>query len=45
MLLAQRSILENLLLDTMYELPSQTDVKKVTINADVVVGKISPITA
>ena len=40
-----RSILENLLLDTMYELPSQTDVKKVTINADVVVGKISPITA
>ena len=38
-----RSILENLLLDTMYELPSQTDVKKVTINADVVAGKISPL--
>lgn len=40
-----RSILENLLLDTMYELPSQTDAISVVINADVVEGKLAPIVA
>lgn len=38
-----RSILEDILLDTMYELPSYTDVEQVTINKDVVEGKQKPI--
>lgn len=38
-----RSIMENLLLDTMYELPSQESVRKVVINDEVVLGKIKPI--
>lgn len=38
-----RSIMENLLLEPMYELPSQTDIHKVTINADVVNGKAKPL--
>lgn len=38
-----RSIMENLLLEPMYELPSQTDIHKVTINADVVTGKAKPL--
>ncbi len=37
-----RSILENLLLDTMYELPSQDNVQKVIIDADVVNGISKP---
>ncbi len=38
-----RSILESLLLDTMYELPSRTDVERVTITEDVVCGTTEPV--
>ncbi len=38
-----RSILENLLLDTMYELPSREDVERVTITEDVVLGTMEPM--
>ena len=38
-----RSILENLLLDTMYHLPSQQGLNKVIVNAGVVKGKNAPI--
>jgi ATP-dependent Clp protease ATP-binding subunit ClpX len=37
-----RSVLENILLDTMYELPSQTDIAKVVLDADCVNGKHAP---
>ena len=38
-----RTILENILLDTMYELPSQNDVSKVVIDASVVAGDNQPL--
>ncbi len=38
-----RSILENILLNTMYELPSLTDVCEVVVNQAVVNGEIDPI--
>ena len=38
-----RSIMENLLLDTMYDLPSMEGVEKVVLNRDVVDGKSSPL--
>lgn len=38
-----RSILENLLLDTMYELPSMDGVKQVTISQEVVQGNQKPL--
>ncbi|AKC59817.1 ATP-dependent Clp protease ATP-binding subunit ClpX [Blochmannia endosymbiont of Polyrhachis (Hedomyrma) turneri] len=38
-----RSILESILLDVMYELPSQTGVEKVIINQAVVKGESSPM--
>ncbi|MDD3265901.1 MAG: ATP-dependent Clp protease ATP-binding subunit ClpX [Burkholderiales bacterium] len=38
-----RSIMENLLLNTMYELPDMVDVHKVCIDADVVNGKKQPV--
>ena len=38
-----RTILENTLLDTMYELPSQNDVKKVVIDASVIDGDSQPL--
>ncbi len=38
-----RSILESLLLDTMYELPSRDDVERVTITEEVVRGAIAPV--
>jgi len=38
-----RSILENVLLDIMYELPSMEDVAKVIIDADVIEGKSEPL--
>ncbi|MCW8830345.1 MAG: ATP-dependent Clp protease ATP-binding subunit ClpX [Gammaproteobacteria bacterium] len=38
-----RTILENILLDTMYELPSQDDVSKVVIDASVIAGDNQPI--
>ena len=38
-----RSILETTMLDTMYELPSLTDVKECIVNEDVIMGKGKPI--
>jgi ATP-dependent Clp protease ATP-binding subunit ClpX len=38
-----RSIMESLLLDTMYELPSRTDVERVTVTEDVVKGTAEPV--
>ena len=38
-----RSILENLLLDSMYDLPGMATVEKVVINAEVVEGKAQPL--
>ncbi|WP_261816888.1 ATP-dependent protease ATP-binding subunit ClpX [Vibrio gallicus] len=38
-----RSILENVLLDTMYELPSMTDVSKVVIDEAVINGESEPL--
>jgi ATP-dependent Clp protease ATP-binding subunit ClpX len=40
-----RSILESILLDTMYELPTMKDIAKVTITRDVVEDKGLPLTA
>ncbi|MBR6797488.1 MAG: ATP-dependent Clp protease ATP-binding subunit ClpX [Opitutales bacterium] len=37
-----RSILEKLMLDTMYELPGRGNAKRVTVTADVVEGKAKP---
>ena len=37
-----RTILENVLLDTMYELPSATDAKKVVVDEAVVTGETQP---
>ena len=38
-----RSIMENVLMDLMYESPDQKDLKKIIINSDVVKKKIKPI--
>ncbi|HHI88619.1 MAG TPA: ATP-dependent Clp protease ATP-binding subunit ClpX [Hellea balneolensis] len=38
-----RSIMENILLDTMYDLPGYDGVEEVVINAEVVEGKRSPV--
>ena len=38
-----RSIMEELLLDLMYEAPDQKDLKKIVINGDVVIKKNKPI--
>ena len=38
-----RSILESILLDTMFELPSLRGVAEVVVNADVVEGKTTPL--
>ncbi|CAD83318.1 ATP-dependent Clp protease ATP-binding subunit ClpX [Candidatus Blochmanniella floridana] len=38
-----RTILENILLDMMYDLPNQNKVTKVVINSDVVFGKSKPL--
>ncbi len=38
-----RSILENILLDTMYDLPSQNDVSKVVIDESVIKGDSKPL--
>ncbi|MCG3728013.1 ATP-dependent protease ATP-binding subunit ClpX [Vibrio cincinnatiensis] len=38
-----RSILENVLLETMYELPSMTDVEKVVIDESVINGESEPL--
>ena len=38
-----RAILEELLLDLMYDIPGQTDITEVVINGDVVMGKAQPV--
>ncbi len=38
-----RTIVENVLLDTMYELPSNDDISKVVIDENVILGKSEPI--
>ncbi len=38
-----RAILEHVMLDTMYELPSQTNIKECIINEDVILDKGKPI--
>ena len=38
-----RSIMEEMMLELMYELPSKTGVTKVTVNEDVVTGEGEPI--
>jgi len=38
-----RSIIEEVLLEVMYEIPSRTDVKKVVINADVISHQRKPV--
>jgi ATP-dependent Clp protease ATP-binding subunit ClpX len=37
-----RTILENLLIDTMFDLPSDSSIEKIVINKDVVLGKSKP---
>ena len=37
-----RAIMEEVLLDTMYELPARSDVARVVIDADVVLEKVNP---
>ena len=37
-----RTIFENLMLDSMYDIPSEDDVEKVIIDKDVVLGKKGP---
>ena len=39
-----RSIMENLLVDLMFESPDQKELKKIIINSEVVSKKIRPIT-
>jgi ATP-dependent Clp protease ATP-binding subunit ClpX len=38
-----RSIIEDVLLDVMYEIPSRADVKKVVINGDVIADQHKPL--
>jgi len=38
-----RSIMENMMLDVMYDIPSQDNIEEVIINEDVVAGKSDPI--
>ncbi len=38
-----RSIIENVLLDVMFEIPGRTDVRRVVINADVIEHRIKPL--
>ncbi len=40
-----RSIMEEILLDSMYEIPSEENINEVVINSDVVKGKAKPIVA
>ena len=40
-----RSILEEVLLDSMYEIPSDNNINEVVLNEDVVLGKSKPIVA
>ena len=40
-----RSILEEILLDSMYDIPSDNNINEVVLNEDVVIGKSKPIVA
>ena len=40
---ALRSIMENLTLEIMYEIPDRDDIDEVVINRDVVLGKKKPV--
>ena len=40
-----RSILEEILLDSMYEIPSEDNINEVVVNSDVIKGKGKPIVA
>ena len=40
-----RNLLEEILLDSMYEIPSEENINEVVINSDVVKGKGKPIVA
>ncbi len=37
-----RTILENIMIDAMYDIPSEPDLEKVVVDADVVIGKAKP---
>ena len=39
-----RSILENMLMDTMFELPSKSNIEEVVINEDVILKGLKPLT-
>ena len=38
-----RSIIENILMETMYKIPSETDLKKVVVDASVINGESDPL--
>ena len=38
-----RSIIEDILLDVMFEIPGRTDIRRVVINQDVIEGRIKPL--
>ena len=38
-----RSIIEEVLLDVMYEIPSRTDVRRVVVTAEAIEGKVKPL--
>jgi ATP-dependent Clp protease ATP-binding subunit ClpX (EC 3.4.21.92) len=38
-----RTVLEETLMDVMYEIPGRTDIKKCVVNADCVVNKTRPL--
>jgi ATP-dependent Clp protease ATP-binding subunit ClpX len=38
-----RSILENVMLEVMYDIPAMTNVREVVVNEDVIAGKMRPI--
>ena len=38
-----RAILENAMLDVMYDMPSQTNIRECLVNEDMILGKGNPI--
>ena len=38
-----RTVLEDTLLDVMYEIPSRSDIKKCVVNADTIRGRLRPL--
>jgi len=39
-----KSIMENIMLDLMYEVPSRNDISKIVITKDVITKKVNPLT-